>query len=92
MDDIKSIEGLLAEAKEIVSGERREAYGHPKDNFSDIAKIWSVLFKVEIMATQVALAMIMLKVLRENHSAKWDNLVDLIGYTECIALIQGAEE
>ena len=68
------------EAIEIVHGPRREAYGHPSKNFSDIAAGFSVIFGVEVTPQQVALANIWTKICRETNAHKRDNIVDIIGY------------
>lgn len=74
---------MLAEAADIVSGARDEAYGSPEDNFQRIATLWSVIFGVPITPTQVSLAMIQLKVAREINRHSADNFVDIAGYSAC---------
>jgi hypothetical protein len=70
----------VAEALQIIGGERQESYGPPEMNFERIAKLWSVLFDIEITAEQVGWAMILLKAARQVHAPKRDNVVDAIGY------------
>ena len=74
---------VLEEASEVVA-DRHASYGHPYDNLSDVAKMWSGLFCVDISAEDVALAMILVKVCREKNMHKLDNLIDIAGYTQCI--------
>lgn len=78
---------ILEEALEVVNGERAVDYGDMKTSFSNIAKGWSVIAKTEISPSQVALMMIWLKISRENNNHKRDNLVDIVGYTQCLDTI-----
>lgn len=76
-------ESVLSEAQRIVDGQRQGDYGSPEDNFARIAAMWSVLLGVEISPRKVALCMIALKLARDTHQAKRDNLVDIAGYAQC---------
>lgn len=83
--EIKEIIGTPAEFSILddvldVLKNRQDQYGNPEDSFADIARIWSVLFKVEITSGQVALAMIAMKIIREQTGHKRDNIIDIIGY------------
>lgn len=71
---------IATEAITIVTGTRREAYGHPSQNFQDIADLWSVILGTDVTAHQVALCMVQVKIARELHAPKRDNLVDAVGY------------
>jgi hypothetical protein len=71
---------LINKAYQVVNGEREENYGHPALNFTKIAKIWSGVLDVDVTPAQVALCMQGVKLARESHSHKEDNLVDGIGY------------
>jgi hypothetical protein len=77
-------------AKSLVYGDRERDYGKVSNNFNDIAKGWSVLFKTNITAEQVCLAMSWLKICRANQDncEKKDSVIDLIGYGLCIEKIQ----
>lgn len=77
----KSIDPSLAtEAIGLVTGDRVKAYGHPSKNFQDIADLWSVILGTHVTGEQVALCMVQVKIARELHNPKRDNLVDAIGY------------
>jgi hypothetical protein len=76
-------QSVLAEAADIVSGERDNTYGAPEDNFLRIAKLWSVIFEKEITASQVASAMIAVKLARQVNRNTYDNWVDIAGYAAC---------
>jgi hypothetical protein len=77
---IMAKKSLTDEANEIVNGARNKAYGHPSKNFKLTADLWSVILGIPVTPEQVALCMIQLKIARELHSVKRDNLVDAIGY------------
>lgn len=75
---------VLTEAEGLVHGDRNVSYGHPMDDFTRTAKMWSALFGIEFTAEQVGLAMICVKLSRERHAPKRDNLVDIAGYAETV--------
>lgn len=81
---------VIAESHSIPR-EREIQYGHPKESFGMIAGLWSSLFGIEISDRQVALAMILLKVCRENHKHLQDNLDDINGYVECLNMLRESE-
>jgi hypothetical protein len=78
---------VLEEAQGIIHGPRRASYGHPKKNFGDIAKMWSVILGVDVTSNQVALCMIGLKVCRHNNGQDRDSVLDIAGYAGCIELL-----
>jgi len=67
-------------AKSLVYGDRHESYGHPLDDFSKTAKMWSAILGVDVTAEQVAMCMVAVKLSRQVHRQKFDNLVDSTGY------------
>lgn len=71
---------ILAEADDIINGDRNSAYGDATPAFTEYAKGASVIFGVEVNAKQVALFMTWIKVCREVHKPKRDNRVDAAGY------------
>jgi hypothetical protein len=72
----------LREAARIVAGDRDVQYGAPEDNLGRIAKIWSVIFGIEISAQDVAMAMIGLKMARFVNKGEFqpDTWIDIAGY------------
>lgn len=73
---------VLLEAHKVINGERLDAYGRPEDAFDDIALIWS-WWRGKAMAytaKDVAVMMALLKIARERHAPKRDNLIDAAGY------------
>jgi hypothetical protein len=71
---------IAEEAIAIVNGPRHDSYGHPRDNFQETADLWSPILGIKVTPEQVALCMVQVKIAREIHSPKRDNLVDAIGY------------
>lgn len=81
-------ETILEEAQRLVYGDRGAAYGHPREDYTRTAKLWSALLGTEVTAAQAALCMIAVKLSRECHQHKRDNLVDVAGYAAVIDRIE----
>jgi len=80
---------LLEEAKGKID-ERGEEYGSPLDNFSRIARLWSVILDTDITPLQAALCMDAVKTARLCTTPEhWDSLVDKAGYSAVMAEIAG---
>ena len=75
----------LREAAGLISGDRDKQYGGPEENFTRIAKIWSVILGLEVLAEDVAMMMIGLKVARYAARSGFqpDTWVDIAGYAGC---------
>jgi len=82
------MESILEEAKRIVHGVRGENYGHPLDDFTRTAQIWSAILNIEVTPEQVALCMVGLKISREVNRPKRDNIVDGAGYFETLQMVK----
>jgi len=78
-------ESILPEAEKLVHGDRNETYGHPLDDFSRTATMWGAILGRTVTAEQVGLCMIAVKLSRECHAPKRDNMVDIAGYAETVA-------
>lgn len=72
----------------IADTDRMADYGHPLDNFTRIAKMWSAILNTHISPEQVGLCMIAVKVGRECHKHKADNLTDIAGYARTLELLR----
>lgn len=81
-------ETILDEAMRITASNRRNDYGGAFENHSRIAAIWSCIVPYSFSASDVALMMIGLKVAREAHKHKRDNLVDIAGYAFLAQVIE----
>jgi hypothetical protein len=75
----------LREAASIIAGDRDVQYGGPEENFTRIAKIWSVIVGVEISPEDVAMMMVGLKVARYASKSGFqpDTWIDIAGYAGC---------
>lgn len=83
-------DGPLARATEALF-ERQENYGHPYDNFNHIANLWSALFGWDVQATDVALAMVLLKLSRLYRTpGHEDSATDVAGYIEAYSMVTRA--
>lgn len=85
-DDVKL--AIADEAKRIVSGARRSAYGKPEDNFERIARFWQAYFAntgrpdANVTAADVSPLMRLMKEARLCETPDHrDSYVDLVGYT-----------
>lgn len=84
-------QSVLQEANELVNGDRAKAYGTAVESFGRIANIANGMMTKkeqegmarmgEITDIQVCKILMALKISREMHAHKRDNLVDLAGYT-----------
>lgn len=106
-DNNASYDSICDEAKEITGDDRMKQYGHPRQNFADIAALWTSFIKNKAVANavankdggtaptidakDVAMMMILFKVAREQAGHKRDNIVDIAGYARNIAQIEGEE-
>ena len=78
---------VLSRAEELVSRDRLADYGDPREMFDGVARVWSAILGCPVTASQAALCMAGLKLVREAHRHKPDNLVDLAGYARVLELI-----
>lgn len=74
-------ESILQEADKIVHGQRQWAYDHPLDNFTKIGEFWGTILEREAIPPEtVGLMCIAIKMARQMHRPKRDNMVDAAGY------------
>lgn len=88
---------IADEAKRIVDGARRGAYGTPEDNFARIARFWEAYFwntgrQIAISPEDVSPMMRLLKEARLCETPDHlDSFVDLVGYTLTGAEVNGVK-
>jgi len=79
----------LTRAGMLVHGERQHEYGHPSEDFSRIAAMWSPLFGIDVKPEQVALAQICVKLSRLVVTpGHYDSIVDIAGYAETYEMVR----
>ncbi len=79
---------ILDMAKAIINGERNDRYGAPEDSFELIGTYWGIylasvkysVFSSPIKPKDVAMMMALMKVAREAHQGRADNLIDAVAY------------
>lgn len=84
-------ESILVEATRIRSGDRNADYSDAVENFRRITRIAYAITGLELTSAQVCMVMIAVKLAREFHHHKRDNLVDLCGYADIKNLIEDYE-
>ena len=97
---------ILEEANEIVSEDRQETHGDPKDNHRATAWFWSIYIDEKLKAVQkiapvrqinltpedVCFLNILQKIARTIHGeVTTDTLVDIAGYARNIEILLGEE-
>jgi len=88
-------EAHMATANALVNGDRQDAYGSPRRSYEAVAQVWSGLLwdKLTIPLTpeDCVLMMTALKLQREAHKHKDDNLVDAHGYLLVLAHVRDGQ-
>lgn len=71
---------------------RVQVYGDPVVGHEEIARMWSVLFGVEVQAWQVPIAQLLLKVVRMKTSPDYsDHSDDIEGYLDIFRKVIGPD-
>lgn len=71
---------ILLTAHALVNGDREYDYGSPTATLTRVASMWTAYLEQPVNARDVALLLALLKIAREAHRCKEDNLVDAAGY------------
>lgn len=79
---------IFRKAEEIIHGDRERTYGDPGINLRRIASFWNAYLSNKtidndefvIDEDDVAMMMVLLKIARQQHEYKEDNLIDAAGY------------
>lgn len=80
---------ILIEAHGLINAERQESYGAPAESFARTAAMWSAYLDYPVSAKDIAVCMTLLKLSREAHRHKPDNLLDACGYLGLAADMEG---
>jgi hypothetical protein len=90
-------ESVLDVAQRITAGARHSDYGPPSEDFARTAVLWTAILEHRlrdgeaVTAMDVPLCMIALKLARQVHRHKRDNLVDIAGYARTASMVAGEE-
>ena len=71
---------VLAEAIDLINGERQAHYGTPQQNFAAVADMWSAYLGHGISSADVCHMMALLKIARLRNGSHKDSSVDAAGY------------
>lgn len=83
---------IINEAKKLVTEERNQTHGEPKENFTNIAAYWTIYLRAagllvedtKIRPEDVAMLNVLQKVARiASSSNNPDHYVDIAGYAAC---------
>lgn len=81
-----SLGDLLDEAKQIITGDRQDAYGKPEDSFGLIGSLWSAYLGRTITPREVADMMVLFKMARlRGQKPTRDTYRDVAGYAAIAA-------
>jgi len=71
---------ILDEAAAIVDGARQDNYGPPALNHARTAEMWTTYLGIRITPRMVCIMNALMKISRDKHKPKHDNLVDIAGW------------
>ncbi len=83
---------ILRVAYELVNAARQDDYGSPADSLARIAALWTAYLGHAVTAKDAALCLALMKIAREAHNNKQDNLLDAAGYIGLAADVAALEE
>lgn len=88
-------EQILDEARKLIVSDRQEQYGPPEENFQNIADMWNIQFKKKLnepfTPSDVAVAMALLKIVRNIANYKEDSAIDGAAYLALYAELSDKE-
>lgn len=94
---------VLEEAQALVYGDRQAEYGHPRENYEAIGRLFTaylesryrghVIGDVEITAVDASVMMLLMKIGRlATGSVKRDTVADMAGYVAVLSRVMGLDE
>jgi hypothetical protein len=85
-------ETILDEAARITSTDRNQSYGHPLDNHSRTAALWSAYLGISLTARDVCWLNVLQKGSRDRHRPGRDNIVDGCGFLRNAEMVEDEQE
>lgn len=85
--EVERRESILSEADRLTARDRNADYGHPSEDFARAAALINTVLGTALEPRDIGLLMICVKLAREAHKPKRDNLVDIAGYARTIDMI-----
>jgi len=79
-EEMKTRSKILAEAEEIINGERAVDYGDAKESFQTISRMWSAYIGIDVSSADVCHMMTLLKIARLRRGPHRDSSIDACGY------------
>ena len=83
---------ILLEADALIHGERAASYGPVADNWGRTVDIFRALTGIELTVQQGLVFMVAVKLAREIHKPKRDNIRDALGYLALYDEVAGGGE
>jgi len=77
-------ESILAEAERIINGPRNDDYGNARTDYTRTAALFNLITGRDLSPEEGVVFMLCVKLSREAHKHKRDNLVDFCGYAELL--------
>jgi len=99
-DHVEVRENILQEANRLTSGDRQHTYGHPivsQRRTADLVNSYlkakyGEYFKIILDHEDISYITILMKIARDMHYPKRDNLTDIAGYARTIEMMRDWEE
>jgi len=83
---------VLAEAENLINGDRQKAYSHPWDDYKKTVGAFNALTGHQLSVRDGIIFMVCVKLSRECYQHKRDSVVDACGYLGCLEKVIDKEE
>jgi hypothetical protein len=84
---------ILKIANQYITKDRQQTHGEAEHNFDNIARLWSAYLNHPITPQDVAILMVLLKVVRfKGNPTHVDNAIDMCGYSALAGEIGASSE